>query len=161
MITVDLVSCVVDDSLCAVGRSLGYSSLTSSLPFIVGMDSRVVRETVEKKRNCVLLDPHRSASRYLLHQRDSGLNQVLCRFAARHGIIIAFSLPYLRTAYDIGAVMQNISLCRKYHVPVALVSCADSALGLRSVRDMQAFGRVLGMSSQEAVLCVSVLAPFV
>ena len=90
-----------------------------------------------------------------LHPKDSmhfvrgGLDQVLCKIAAEKGKTLAFSFSYLLNSSDKGKllarIMFNIKLGKKYKVPMMFCSFAGSQEELRSAKDLQAFGRVLGM----------------
>jgi len=92
-----------------------------------------------------------------IHPKDSlhfvrgGLDQVLCTFAAEKGKILAFSFSELLNASDkergklLARMMFNIKLCKKYKVPIVLASFAASREEMRSAKDLQALGRILGL----------------
>ncbi|MBI2508058.1 hypothetical protein HYV89_03840 [Candidatus Woesearchaeota archaeon] len=84
-----------------------------------------------------------------LHYRKSGLDQVLCSLADKHRISIGFSFDELLNAKDkgkmIGRMMQNAVLCKKYKVNVVVASFSKDKYGLRIAKDLEAFGRVIGI----------------
>lgn len=89
-----------------------------------------------------------------IHAKDSvhfvrgGLDQVLCAIAAEKGKTIAFSfnqiLNSLEKAKLLARIMFNMKLCKKYKVPILWCSFASSKTEMRSAKDLQAFGRILG-----------------
>lgn len=90
-----------------------------------------------------------------IHVKDSvhfvrgGLDQVLCAIAAEKGKIIAFSFSEILNSPEKGRLlarlMLNIKLCKKYKVQMIFCSFASSEMEMRSARDLQAFGRILGI----------------
>ncbi|MBI2564552.1 hypothetical protein HYV79_01000 [Candidatus Woesearchaeota archaeon] len=89
-----------------------------------------------------------------LHQRASGLNQVLCSIASRNKINILFNFNIILKASEIkralfiGRMMQNSILCKKYKVPHAFVSFAHSPKELRSPKDLESFFSLLGITQK-------------
>lgn len=91
-----------------------------------------------------------------MHQRGSGLNQVMCALAKKNNIAIGFSFSSIlatigsKRAQLIGRMMQNIMLCRKYQVKTLIGSFATDPWMMRSPHDLQALFAVLGMHPSEA-----------
>ncbi len=91
----------------------------------------------------------------LIHPKDSfhfvrgGLDQVLCSIAADKNKTILFSFADVLNSSERGKLLArmvfNVKLCRKYKVRMQLVSFASSELEMRSAKDLEAFGRILGM----------------
>lgn len=83
-----------------------------------------------------------------LHFVRSGLDQVLCKLAAEKGKTVAFSFSEILNSSDkarlLARIMFNVKLCKKYKVPIVFCSFANFKEGMRSAKDLQAFGRVLG-----------------
>lgn len=89
-----------------------------------------------------------------IHPKDSthfvrgGLDQVLCTLAATKRKTLAFSFSEMLHSVHkgklLGRMIFNIKLCKKYKVPIKLVSFALSKEEMRSAKDLQALGRVLG-----------------
>ena len=90
-----------------------------------------------------------------LHPKDSlhfvrgGLDQILCTIAAEKGKTIGFSFSEILNSPHKGKLLArlifNIKLCKKYKVPIALVSFAAAKEEMRSAKDLQALGRILGL----------------
>ncbi|MEK6939137.1 MAG: hypothetical protein AABX31_00260 [Nanoarchaeota archaeon] len=89
-----------------------------------------------------------------IHPKDSmhfvrgGLDQVLCKIAAEKSKVMVFSFLGLLDSQDKGKLLAriifNIKLCKKYKVQIILCSFATSKEEMRSAKDLQAVGRVLG-----------------
>ncbi len=91
------------------------------------------------------------------HYRRSGMTQVHAKQAKENDVAVAFDLRLLFTELrDIymGRMMQNVRICSKYEVPMRIVSMAEEPEQMRHAKDMQALGRVLGMTDEEARGCV-------
>lgn len=84
-----------------------------------------------------------------LHYVRGGLDQVLCKLAAEKRKILAFSFAELLDSPDrkrlLARIMSNVKLCKKYKVQMMLCSFANVKEELRSAKDLQALGRVLGI----------------
>ena len=89
-----------------------------------------------------------------LHFRNSGLNQVLCRFAAENKIIVGFSfnsiLNFKNRILLLGRIIQNIGLCRKYKIETCFASFAKMPYEMRAYHDLISFLIVLGMHASKA-----------
>ncbi|HLD15807.1 MAG TPA: RNase P subunit p30 family protein [Candidatus Nanoarchaeia archaeon] len=88
-----------------------------------------------------------------LNARSSGLNQVICKEASENKIAIGFDFNLALNSDNkqkiIGRMMQNVKLCRKYKVRMALFSGAKNKFEMRSAKDLIAFGKVIGMTGSE------------
>ncbi len=113
------------------------------------------RLVLEKSKADVLFGLEESAVKDFMHQRASGLNQILCRLAAKNNMLIGFSFSSLlsssgsRKAQIFGRMMQNIALCRKYNVKTAIASFAKSPYEMRASRDLEALFALAGMHPKE------------
>jgi len=123
------------------------------LVIVQGGDDSVNRRVVSSKRVDVLLDPHTGKRYDFLHQRNSGLNHVLCRLAKENNVAIGFSFSSVLQSKErgklIGRMMQNIKLCRKYKVRMVIGSFGKTQDDVRSEKDMQSFFKVIGMTGKE------------
>jgi RNase P/RNase MRP subunit p30 len=74
---------------------------------------------------------------------------VLCKLAAKNKIGIGFSFYDVLNAKDrakvLGRMMLNVKLCKKYKVNIVLGSFAKDKYDLRLRRDLEAFGRLIGI----------------
>ena len=84
-----------------------------------------------------------------LHYRKGALDQVTCKLAKEKGITFVVSMAELLTAKNkaqfLGRVIANAKLCKKYKVPMLMVTFANSDLMMRSAADMKSFMKILGL----------------
>lgn len=120
---------------------------------VQGGDDALNRAAVSCRYVDILLDPHLGNRKDFMHQRNSGLNHVLCALAKENNVAIGFSFSAILRAQHrdkmLGRIMQNILLCRKYKLPMVIGSFAKNSWELRNEKDLQAFFRVLGMTGKE------------
>jgi len=112
------------------------------------------RFVIEKTKADLLFGFESIAAKDKTHQRVSGLNHILCRFAAQTGKKLAFDFNMILKARNkavlLGRMKQNIKLCRKYKVKTVIASFAKDPLEMRSPKDLQSFFVLLGMHPAEA-----------
>lgn len=119
------------------------------------------RWVLEKTRKVILYNVEYQDKNDFMHHRNSGLNQVLCKFANQNSIKIGISFYSLLHADEkiksllFGRISQNIKLCRKYEVNMLLASFATNVYDIRTPFDLQSFGVVFGMNPGEAKKAVS------
>ena len=117
---------------------------------VIAKDSDFNRKILENKKVNVLLFSNFLGNKNRLKQRDSGLNHILAKIARDNNIAIGIDIESIRKTEGkergklLARIKQNIKLCKKYKVPVMLCSFASSREEMRSAKDLQAFGRVLG-----------------
>lgn len=115
-----------------------------------------VRDVLEKTNVDVVFELEDHKEKDFMSQRNSGMNHVLCAIAHDKNRVVAFSMASLLTtsgktrAQILGRMMQNIVLCRKYGVTMALASFARSPWQMRAEGEMRALGMMLGMRPSEA-----------
>ena len=89
-----------------------------------------------------------------LKQRDSGLNEVLCKLAKQNNISLGFDMNKFKSlnqddlAKVLARVIQNIKLCEKFGVDMLIV-------GNYNKQDVLSFFLTLGSSTGFAKHCVS------
>src|SRR3989344_5713528 len=150
-----------DIIFCSVKEKLGFHDLVPAKMFniVEGISEEKNRKAVENKQVDILLAPERIGKKDRLNQRDSGLNDVLCKFARDNDVAIGFSFSDLLNskfrAVLLGRMMQNVRLCRKYKVRMVLASFAKDPWEMRTAYDLLAFGQVLGMTPKEATIALN------
>ncbi|MCK4669914.1 MAG: hypothetical protein KAT43_01830 [Nanoarchaeota archaeon] len=91
-----------------------------------------------------------------IHQRDSGLNHILCRMMhekeVSYGISFSAILNSEKRSVLLGQIMQNVRLCQKYKTKIIFASFAEHPFKMRSPNDLEAFGRILGLRNAKKVL---------
>ena len=153
---------MIDIIYCQNPRTdLGFHKILSVKMFniVEGISEEKNRKTVENKQVDILVAPERVGRKDRLNQRDSGLNDVLCKLAKENDVAIGFSFSDLLNskyrAVVLGRMMQNVRLCRKYKVRMVLASFAHDPWDMRSAYDLLAFGQVLGMTPKEATIALN------
>jgi len=118
--------------------------------------SKENREVIELKKIDILLSPEKGVKKDSFHNRNSGLNHVICNLAKKNDIAIGFNFNEvlvskgMKRAEIIGRMMQNVRLCRKYKLKMVLGSFAWNKWQMRSRNDLISFGIILGMHQNEA-----------
>ncbi len=133
-------------------------SIRTNLIIVEG-NQKINRSILENRKVDILLSPEKDSSRDSLDYRSPGLNQVLCKLAAKNNIAIAFSFNEILNAKDaakiIGIIRQNIKLCRKYKVKMIFASFAEDPFNMRSLKDLLSVAIFLGMTPEEAKKALS------
>ena len=136
--------------------SLGFKKVLQAKQFhlVEGGSDEINRRAVENKQVDIVLSPEKGRSKKYLHQRDSGLNQVLCKLAKKNKVAIGFNFSSLLHSKDLswtlGKMFQNVRLCRKFKVRMVVASFAKNKWEMRAASDLLAFAIVLGMTPKEA-----------
>lgn len=122
---------------------------------VQGFSEQINRLACESKKVCILVSPERWFEQDRMDARGSGLNDVLCKLAARNGVAIGVDveevlrLPQESRIKRLGKILQNVMLCRKYKVKMVLLNS-----GGRNEKDLKSFGICLGMQpGVEVVKC--------
>jgi len=114
------------------------------------------QKIVENNPPNVLFELEQKAEKDYIHQRASGLNNVICTFAQKNNVVVCFSFKQILKSYKtkraqiMGRIMQNIKLCRKHKVRMAIASFATNPYEIRSQKDLQALFELLGMHQTES-----------
>lgn len=85
------------------------------------------RKILENSDVDVLLSPELHERKEHLKQRDSGLNEILCKLAKKNNIKIGINIQPIKNlqkeqkAIILARIIQNIQLCRKTKTPIKLI----------------------------------------
>ena len=122
---------------------------------VSGFNEEINRMAVESKKVSMLVSPERGFGNDRMDARNSGLNDVLCKLAAKNGVAIWVDIDELLQLHQdarirrLGKILQNVRLCRKYHVKMVLVDGKG-----RNEKDLKSFGICMGMQpGVEVVKC--------
>lgn len=151
-----MIDIVLSDKskLVEFGKRLGYSNVIYYKDLNIAFNDS---NAFEDKRIDLVVSLERSSGRDFMHYRNSGLNQVLCKLAKRNNIAIGFNFnDILKDKPNMGRMIQNIRLCRKYKVRMVLASFASNVYEMRNPKDLMSFGISLGMTEKDAKDAVSV-----
>ena len=117
---------------------------------IVEPNENTLRRCFETKEINIILGVEKIEEKDSLHQRNSGLNQVLCNLAKKNNISIGINFNDILNSNKkgelLGKIMQNIALCKKYKVNIVFASFAKDVYDLRLKNDFEAFARVIGIT---------------
>ena len=106
--------------------------LKKPVDLAVVKNSNKNRKVLEIKKADVLFDLENHNREDFIHHRNSGLNQVLCNIANKNKVIIGFNFNSVLKSESVqrglilGRMMQNVKLCRKYKVGMAVASFSTS-----------------------------------
>jgi len=112
------------------------------------------RKAVEKLKPDIIYGLEENQKSDFIHQRNSGLNQILCRFAKDNGVAIGFSVSSILNARKpdriMGRMTQNIKMCRKFGLMTVTGSFATQPYHMRAPCDIKSLFITLGMHQKEA-----------
>lgn len=118
---------------------------------VKAQDEEFNRKIVEDKNVNILLSPEIHFRKDRLKQRDSGLNEVLCKLAAKNNIKIAIDLseimklPKKEKAIILSRIIQNIKLCKRTKAQIILYP-----KNKYKKQDILSFFQTLKASSEQA-----------
>ncbi len=131
-------------------KKLGIETeLISNYNVVLGGDLKTNRKAVENPKVDILLSPENNNKRDFMFFRNSGLNQVLCKLAAKNNVAIGFNFSSLlnSSAKDrsriLGRMRQNYRFCKKYKVRMIFSTFAKNKYELRNNDLMRVFERIL------------------
>ncbi len=116
---------------------------------VLAQDPEFNRKIVEIPDVDILLSPEIHNRKEPLKQRDSGLNEILCKIAAKNNIKIGIDLDAIKKLPDenkasvLGRLQQNIMICKKTKTEITL-------LGKYDKKDAFSFLLTLGASTEQA-----------
>lgn len=112
-------------------------------------DEEFNRKILENKDVNVLLSPELHNRKDKLKERDSGLNEILCKIAAKNDVKIGINIAEIskkqreERAKILARIMQNIKLCKKAGAEIVLIGECDK-------KDAFSFLLTLGASTSQA-----------
>tara|TARA_Y100000034_G_scaffold133821_1_gene200523 strand:- start:3267 stop:3719 length:453 start_codon:yes stop_codon:yes gene_type:complete len=121
-------------------------------PIIVqAQDENFNRKMFENKDIDIIFSPESHNRKDYMKQRDSGLNEVLCKLAKENNIKIAIDLDKIQSlnkkekAIILARIKQNIQLCKRTKTPIII-----SSKEKQNKQDIASFMQTLGASTQQA-----------
>ena len=130
------------------------NKLKNKKEFVVIKSSNANREVIEKPKANLIFSLEEYGWKDYIHQRASGLNQILCRLANKNKVAIGYSISSLLDSKDksviLGRIIQNIMLCRKFKVKTVIASFTSNPYQMRSPHDLISLFTMLGMHEKEA-----------
>ena len=103
---------------------------------VQGSSDSINQFCVESKKVDILLHPESERTKDFMKARDAGLNQVLAKEAAKNKVAIGISIYEIlntnQKEHMLGRIIQNIQVCRQYHVPMVLANFSKTKEELRN-----------------------------
>ncbi|MEM5799071.1 MAG: RNase P subunit p30 family protein [Candidatus Aenigmatarchaeota archaeon] len=121
-----------------------------------GYDLKLNRLAVETPEVDILTHPE-------LNRKDSGLNHVLVKEAAKNNVAIELNFRNIlinnkaTRALIMKHIEENIKLCKKYKTPVIICSGAISHWQLKDPKVLMSMGVMLGLELKEAKNSLSIV----
>ncbi len=121
---------------------------------VSGGDIIINRLAVESSKVDILLSPEFS-------RKDSGLDEVMAKLAAKNNVAIGFSFrPVLHTyskirAHILSHMIYNWKLVKRFDTPFVIISSAQDVWDMRTGRELASFGTIIGMELSTALDAVS------
>ncbi len=148
-----MIDFVANSNLIKYTEDFGFSKILTlkEIKSVEGRNENITRKALEDKKTDLIYGIEKYTGRDKLNQKNSGLNQVLCRLARENKVKIGLSFNDLlnsdgaKRAVILGRMVQNAMLCNKYKVDVVVGSFANNKHELRMAKDLIAFGRLLGL----------------
>lgn len=116
---------------------------------VQAQDDEFNRKILENKDVDIFLSPESHNRKDRFKQRDSGLNEVLCKIAAKNSIKIAIDIDKIKDldkkqkAVILARIKQNIDLCKRTGTKIIF-------LPKQSKQEAMSFMQTLGASTKQA-----------
>lgn len=118
------------------------------MKIVEGKNEAIVMKALKDKNVDMIISLEKNFGKDFMDNRNSGLNQVLCKLANKNRIVIGFNFDDVFDSNNrgliLGKMMQNVKFCRKYKVNMFLYSKKR-----KSLNDLKSFGFVIGMNPSE------------
>jgi ribonuclease P/MRP protein subunit RPP1 len=140
-------------------ESLKAQKIKKKIAFVGGDDS-FNRRALEKLKIDYLVSPEAKTGFDTLKQRDSGLNHVTAKIAAKNKIGIVFDVGEISKldgkdlAVRLEKIIQNIKIARRAKCSIKIASFGRDKKEVVSEIARRSFGVSLGMSSSQSRDCV-------
>ena len=106
-----------------------------------------LRFVLEKTSADIILGMEQIHASDSFHYLRGGLDQILCAIAKENNKTFAFSFSELLTSTKksqlIARMGLNISLCRKYKIPMIFSNFSSEREAMRAAKDLEVFWRIL------------------
>ena len=147
---------LIDASEKEARRIIDSLGKSKKIIAVVGGGSSFNRRAIETLKIDYLISPERGEKKDSLKQRDSGLNQVLAKEAAKRKVSIVIDMSEVsklsekEKALRIEKLIQNVKICRKAGCKIMVASLGEKSSKSVDGFARSAFGVSLGMSTSQA-----------
>jgi RNase P/RNase MRP subunit p30 len=115
-----------------------------------------IRETVEREKPDIIFGMEERPKRDYMHQRNSGMNHIICRIANEKNVAFGLSFTDIRKNRHqqklLGRIMQNVRLYNKYKCRVVFGTFAASPFDMRGPLDLVSFLATLGLKNPKKAM---------
>jgi len=118
---------------------------------IQAQDDAFNRKILENPDIDILLSPESHNKKDYMKQRDSGLNEILCKLAKKNNIKIGInlqqlkSLPAKQKSIILARIKQNIQLCKRTKTKIIIIDKEKF-----TKQEIMSFMQTLGASTSQA-----------
>lgn len=121
---------------------------------VVARDVENPRLCVEKYLPDIIFGTEKAGKKDFMHQRNSGVDHVICELASKKGVGFGFSLEDImqKDTKILGRIMQNIILFQKFNLKIFICSMAKKPIHMKNPRDIEALFSWLGLKNTKACL---------
>lgn len=147
---------LIESSEAEARRIIDSLKKSGKIIAFVGGDDYINRRAVETLKINYLVSPEKNCKYDNLKQRDSGLNHVVAKEAAKKGIKILINFNEIKglskkeKIFRIEKIIQNIKICQKAKCELKIASLGLEKKEIVGEKERMAFGISLGMSSLQA-----------
>lgn len=123
---------------------------------VLGRDDSFNRRAIETLRINYLVSPERGEKKDTLKQRDSGMNHVTAKEAAKKNINVIINLSEIskldkeEKTSRLSKIIQNIKICRRAKCEIKIANLSQENKNLINEIGRKSFGISLGMSTKQA-----------
>jgi len=140
----------VKDGNAVIVSANDIRSAKKKSKYVIAKSSDKDRYVIEHEKPFMLIGLGESTKSDKTKKREIGINQVLCKLAAKNNVSFGFNFKSLltadieRRAIILGRWMHIARIARKYKVKCNIISLAESQEDLRDAYDFQAFANLIG-----------------
>ncbi len=135
-------------------RQISRLRETADIVIVSGGSSKINRAAVEDARVDILAHPERG-------RRDSGLDDIMARLAAKNNVAIELNFKMVLNTYRkirshmLAHMRDNAELVHKFGAPLVISSGAEKAFEIRTGRELASLGTLVGLELAKSLDCVS------
>ena len=137
-----------------ITNSKNVQKARNNSDLVVVWETENIREAVERAKPDIIFGMEEQQKRDFMHQRNSGINQVVCDIAKEKHVYFGISMGHILSSRSrhvlFGRMMQNIRLYRKYENQFVFASFAQQPYEMRAPKDIISLLVVLGVDSKPA-----------
>ncbi len=139
---------IESDNKNKVRKDIDLAKKKGLLVLVNVKDESMLRYLIEKTKVDIILGVEKIHPKDNVHFVRGGLDQVICRLAAKHDKMIGYSfydiLKSKERAKMLNRIRYNLKLCKKYKVKVYLGNFSRKDMQMRAPKELRAILKVFG-----------------